>query len=78
MKLTPEQLEAELLQLPAAVRGRLAEALLDSLDAADTEIDVAWADEAERRYQELKAGSVKAVPAAEAMTKARARLNEPR
>jgi putative addiction module component (TIGR02574 family) len=72
MKLTPEQLEAELLQLPPAVRARLAEALLDSLEEADTELDRAWAEEAERRYQELKAGTVTAVPAGEAIAKARA------
>ncbi len=78
MKLTPEQLEAELLQLPPAVRARLAEALLDSLEEADTELDVAWAEEAERRYQELKTGSVGALPAAEALARVRARLNEPR
>jgi putative addiction module component (TIGR02574 family) len=78
MKLTPEQLEAELLQLPRSVRARLAEALLDSLEEADTEIDAAWADESERRYQELRAGSVKGVPAAEALAKARARLHDPR
>jgi len=78
MKLTPEQLEAELLQLPPAVRARLAEALLDSLEEADTELDRAWAEEAERRYQELKGGTVTAVPAAEALAKARARLNDSR
>ncbi len=78
MKLTPEQLEAELLQLPPSLRARLAAALLDSLEEADTELDAAWADEAERRYQELQAGSVKGVPAAEALAKARARLNDAR
>ncbi len=78
MKLTPEQLEAELLQLPPVVRARLAEALLDSLEEADTELDSAWAQEAERRYQELTSGTVKAVPAAEALAKARARLNDAR
>lgn len=76
MKLTPEQLEAELLQLPPSVRARLAEALLDSLEEADTAIDAAWAEEAERRYEELRAGTVKGVPVAEALAKARARLNE--
>ena len=32
MKLTPEQLEAELLQLPPSVRARLADALFESLE----------------------------------------------
>ncbi len=78
MNLTPEQLEAELLQLPAAIRARLAEALLDSLEEADSEHDVAWAEEAERRYHDVKSGAAKTVPVADALAKARARLNDPR
>ncbi len=78
MKLTPEQLEAELLQLPQALRARLAEALLDSLEDADTELDLAWAAEANRRYQEIKSGVVKPILATEAVAKARARLDGPR
>ena len=70
MKLTPEQLEAELLQLPPSVRARLADALFESLEEPDAEIDAAWAVEAERRYQELRTGSVNGVPAAEAFAKA--------
>ncbi len=49
MKVSPEQLQAELLQLPTEVRARLAEALLASLDEPDAELDVAWGEEAERR-----------------------------
>jgi putative addiction module component (TIGR02574 family) len=66
VRVSPEQLQAELLQLPADVRARLAEALLASLDEPDAELDIAWADEAERRSQELRSGNVKPIPAAEA------------
>ena len=49
MQISPEQLEAAILQLPAHVRARLAEVLIQSLDEA-AELDVAWADEADRRF----------------------------
>jgi hypothetical protein len=74
MKVSPEQLEAELLQLPPHVRARLAEALLASLDDADSELDVAWGEEAERRAMELRSGQVAPVAAAEARAHARSKL----
>lgn len=74
MSTSPEQLEAQLLRLPPHVRARLAEALLASLDEADTELDVAWADEAERRAQELRSGNVAPIPSSEAHADARAKL----
>jgi len=74
MKLSPDQLEAELLQLPPHVRARLAGALLASLDELDSELDVAWADEADRRAAELETGEVKGIPAADARAAARSQL----
>ena len=74
MKVSPEQLQAELLQLPPHVRARLAEALLASLDEPDSELDIAWGDEAERRADELRSGQVQPVPAADARSRARSQL----
>ena len=74
MKVSPEQLQAELLQLPPHVRARLAEALIASLDEPDSELDVAWGEEAERRAAELRSGQVAPVSAAEARTRARSQL----
>ncbi len=74
MKLSPDQLEAELLQLPSHVRARLAGALLASLEELDSELDLAWADEADRRAAELEAGQVKGIPAADARAAARSQL----
>ena len=74
MKVSPEQLQAELLQLPPHVRARLAEALLASLDEPDSELDVAWGEEAERRAEELRSGQVEPIPAADARSQARSRL----
>jgi putative addiction module component (TIGR02574 family) len=71
-----EQLEAEVLKLPANERARLAEKLLESLDEewAEDPIGRAWLEEAQRRYEELRTGSVRGVPAEEALRKARERL----
>ena len=74
MKVSPEQLQAELLQLPADVRARLAEALLASLDEPDAELDIAWGEEAERRSEEIRSGKVTPIPATEARARARSKL----
>ncbi len=58
-----KNLAATVEQLPAKDRIFLAEQLLASLDEADLEKE--WADEAVRRRDELRAGKVKPVPAAE-------------
>ena len=55
---TARQLESKVLQLPARQRARLAE----------------WAEEAERRLDELRAGAVKGRPAASVFRKARSAL----
>jgi putative addiction module component (TIGR02574 family) len=68
-----QELEAEALKLPSHERARLAEALIASLDEED-EIAAAWADEAERRDQELRSGSVKGIAAEEVFARIRARL----
>jgi len=70
---TKEDIEAAALQLPERERARLAELLLASLDEED-EIASAWADEAERRFEELKSGTTKALPADEVLERIRSRL----
>jgi len=78
MPLTPEQLQAELLQLPASIRARLAEALLDSLDEPETDLDRTWSVEAQRRFEEIQSGVVRTSPSSEVLARVRARLNDPR
>lgn len=56
-----EQLESAALQLPRSERARLAERLLTSLDE-DAGIEGVWAEEVRSRVQELRSGSVKAIP----------------
>ena len=68
-----EQLEAEALKLPRHIRARLAEALISSLDE-DSEIEQAWEEEAEARYQRYLAGEEEFVSAAEALAQLRSEL----
>ena len=68
-------LEAEALKLAEKDRAELARVLLLSLeDSEDQDKALAWAEEAERRYQELKAGGVSAIPSDTVLEEARARL----
>lgn len=75
MSLPVEQIESEALSLPRQVRARLAERLIASLDD-DPEIERAWEEEAERRYQAYLAGEMEAFPATDVIAEARARLRK--
>jgi putative addiction module component (TIGR02574 family) len=74
MKLSPNSLEAQLLKLDARDRARLAELLLSSLDGNEADVEAEWADEAERRLEELRSGVVAGIPAEEVFGRTRARL----
>ena len=70
-----ETLETEVLKLKPDARARLAEKLLRSLEAlSDTENELLWAEEAQRRHQELEDGIVVDRSAEEVLGEARARL----
>jgi putative addiction module component (TIGR02574 family) len=74
MSKDPKAIAAEALELPLTARAELASQLLDSLDdLSEDENDQLWAQEAERRYAEYKAGNLEAVPADEVFARLRAR-----
>ncbi len=57
MALSIEKIESDLLKLPRQERAFLADRLLGSLDAeVFNDIEEAWIEEVERRYQEYKSG----------------------
>ena len=63
------------LQLPLRERALLAEHLIASLDeAGDAGAERLWAEEAERRYREYKAGKLSSRSSEEALRDARASL----
>jgi len=68
MSTTVEQLAEQAMTLPGESRARLADILVESLDAdALTDIDRLWLSEATRRRDEVRADNVKAIPGEEAL-----------
>ena len=69
-----DDIAAEALELERESRAALSKRLLDSLDepSAD-ELGKGWLAEAERRYQELKAGRARTIPSAEVFAKLESR-----
>ena len=58
-----QQIEAEALRLPPEERESLAGVLVQSLeDASVNEIDAAWIEEAEQRFQKRQAGKTDGIP----------------
>jgi putative addiction module component (TIGR02574 family) len=74
MSRDPKQITTEALELPLKARAELAGQLLDSLDELpEDEADQLWAEEAETRYADYKAGKIEAAPADEVFARLRAR-----
>ncbi len=62
------------LALPVEARVELAERLLNSLETPQQgEINAAWAEEAERRIDQVEGGEVKLIPGEALITELRAR-----
>ena len=73
--MTVKQIEKALLKLDLRSRAQLAQKLLSSLDApSEEENNRLWAEEALRRYKEMKSGKVKGKSASKVMREARALL----
>jgi len=71
---TVENLEAELLHLNLRDRAALAKSLLDSLESlSEEEYEQLWAEEAEARYADFKAGRTSAGDGDEVFARARTR-----
>ena len=62
------EIEAEIKKLPSRDRAALAKWIVESLDElSETEIEALWAEEAERRLDELEQGLATEVPAGEVL-----------
>jgi len=66
-----KELLNEALQLRPAERLHLIELLTKSLDKPNPKIEQKWAEEAEKRYEALKADKVKTIPLNEIIKKYR-------
>jgi len=68
-----KEIEAEIKKLSLPDRAALAKWLVESLDElSEAEIDALWAEEAERRLDELEQGVATEIPAEEVLRRARA------
>jgi len=63
-QVTREEVLAQAMQLSSRDRGRLIDELMESLDneAADPDLEEAWAQEIKRRIEDIRAGRVKLIP----------------
>ena len=69
------EIEARIKLLSAAERDELLRTLIADIDGpADSDVERAWLDEAQRRYRELADGSVKGIPAEQVFENLKARL----
>ncbi len=70
-----EKIEEEIRSLSAAEKIELLRSLIAELDApADTDVERAWLEEAQRRHRELVEGKVKGIPGERVFEKLRSRL----
>lgn len=67
MTRSEDALLAEVLKLPEAERGRIAERILESLDPRGGDWDATWEAEIGRRVEEVRDGTVRLVPWNEAL-----------
>ena len=67
-----DELSSKAMSLPPLERARLADLMVESLDAALlTEVDQAWINLAQRRADEIRAGTAKTYSAEEVLSEAR-------
>lgn len=67
-----EELSSKAMSLSPLERARLADLMVESLDAAPlTEVDQAWINLAQRRADEIRAGTAKTYSAEEVLNEAR-------
>lgn len=66
-----DELSRKARALPPEESIRLAEELLSSVQDSDEEVEAAWAQEIERRLEEVESGTAKLVPAEEVFAEIR-------
>ena len=69
-----DELFAEAVSLPLDIRTQLVDKLLQSLHPVQKGIDGLWAEEAEKRVEEIRSGKVVTIPGEEVFKKIRKRL----
>jgi len=71
-----KEIEAEIQKLDLRDRATLAKWIVESLDdLSEAEVEALWAEEAERRLDELEQGLVTEIPDREVLRRARAAIS---
>jgi hypothetical protein len=71
-----KEIEAEIQKLDLKDRATLAKWIVESLDdLSEAEVEALWAEEAERRLDELEQGLVTEIPDREVLRRARAAIS---
>lgn len=71
-----KEIEAEIRKLDLRDRATLAKWIVESLDdLSEAEVEALWAEEAERRLDELEQGLVTEIPDREVLRRARAAIS---
>jgi hypothetical protein len=72
MSTTVEQLAEQAMNLPIESRAKLADLIVESLDARELgRIEQLWLAEAKRRRDEVRSGKIKSIPGPEGLRKVR-------
>lgn len=74
--MTTKELIEEVLSLPVEERALVVDSLLRSLNAPQREIDRQWTEVARQRLEELRSGTVEAVPGDEVLRRIHARFSK--
>ncbi|HVG46430.1 MAG TPA: addiction module protein [Longimicrobium sp.] len=75
MRLTPDQIEIEVLSLPREDRVRILEALVASL-RTDPEVERAWDEETRRRIRDIRSGVAELIPGEQVLKEVEDSLDE--
>jgi len=71
-----KEIETEIKKLGLKDRAALAKWVVESLDElSEAEVEALWADEAERRLDEMERGQVTEIPAKEVLRRVRAAIS---
>jgi hypothetical protein len=72
MSTTVEQLAEQAMNLSSEARAKLADLIVESLDASELgRIEQLWLAEAKRRHDEVRSGKIKTIPGPEGLRKVR-------
>ena len=71
-----QELITEVISLPVEDRALIVDCLLKSLNHGEPDIEKTWAEEAQRRLEELRSGKVRAIPGDVVINNLRKRLHQ--